>query len=124
MSNPDQVLLADDYPSHLETVAGIFKAFDFEVTAVSDGIIAVAMIETLERLRLVLTDFEMPGMNGVEVLRTIKKTGVLRALMSARIGTDRTFDESLRQQCQPDWLLAKPLTLSKMRELIARLRPK
>lgn len=67
-----KIILADDHPMMLE---GLRKLLDpqFEVVAVAmDG---YALLEAAERLRpdLVITDIFMPGMNGLEVTRQLRR---------------------------------------------------
>src|SRR5262245_42339286 len=69
-----RILIADDSPAEterirktVETLAGV------EVVAVEDGATAVSECKR-SRVDLVLCDFEMPGLNGLQVVRLLRTT--------------------------------------------------
>jgi CheY-like chemotaxis protein len=62
-----QVLIVDDEPGMLETLAEILVAAGYTVTAVGDGESALAEIRT-GRYDVVVMDVRMPGRDGVSVL--------------------------------------------------------
>src|SRR4051794_28982781 len=62
-----QVLIVDDEPGMLETLADILNAAGYTVTAVGDGDQALAEIRT-GRYDVVVMDVRMPGRDGVSVL--------------------------------------------------------
>lgn len=62
-----QVLIVDDEPGMLETLADILDAAGYTVTAVGDGEAALAEIRT-GRYDVVVMDVRMPGRDGVSVL--------------------------------------------------------
>src|SRR5690348_1454432 len=70
--SPLRVLIVDDEPLGRERVAGLLrKQHDVEIVgAVGDGISAVEAIRSLAPA-LVFLDVQMPGMTGLEVVRTI-----------------------------------------------------
>jgi len=72
-SQPSRILLVDDEPLLLKSCKALLEMSGFVVTTASDG------IETLEFLTqrpedfdLLLLDLNMPGMNGIEVMKTLK----------------------------------------------------
>jgi DNA-binding NarL/FixJ family response regulator len=67
-----RLVLADDNPSSLQTLTTILsRRFDI-IAAVTDGISAFHSIVDLSPDVAVL-DLEMPGMNGIEVTRELRK---------------------------------------------------
>ena len=62
-----EVLIVDDEPGMLETLADILGAAGYAVTAVGDGDKALAEILT-GRYDVVVMDVRMPGRDGVSVL--------------------------------------------------------
>ncbi|HET6818863.1 MAG TPA: response regulator [Mycobacteriales bacterium] len=65
--NGREVLIVDDEPGMLETLADILDAAGYTVTAVGDGEKALAEIRT-GRYDVVVMDVRMPGRDGVSVL--------------------------------------------------------
>jgi CheY-like chemotaxis protein len=123
ITQPNRILVADDNQTFLDTVAEVFERRHFSVEAVTNGRVAAELIATLEHLRLVITDHNMPGMSGVDVLRIARETRpmALRVLMSSEIGQDTDFDASLSKQCEPHELIKKPVLMSVLIGLIDRI---
>ena len=66
-----KILIVDDFPVIRETLPKILGKFGFDAVAVSSG------YEALEYLRvnsvdMVITDFSMPGMSGLDLLDAVK----------------------------------------------------
>ena len=66
------IMIVDDEPSILKSLSGILLDEDFEVITASNGYEALKMIEE-ESPDLVLLDIWMPGIDGIETLKEIKK---------------------------------------------------
>jgi serine phosphatase RsbU (regulator of sigma subunit) len=69
----ERILIVDDAPAVLQSVAEILKGRGYQLSAAAGGAQA---LELLGRLRpdLILLDVMMPGMDGVETCRRIKET--------------------------------------------------
>ena len=68
---PIRVLVADDEPAIRNLVAATLAPQGYEVTTVRDGDEAKALLER-EPFEVVITDYRMPGLNGIDVLRFAK----------------------------------------------------
>jgi CheY-like chemotaxis protein len=68
-----RILLADDDEVLRAVQADFLKRFGFEVYAAEDGQAAIKLL-TQKPVDLVITDMVMPGSDGVEVIRHIRKT--------------------------------------------------
>ncbi len=66
------ILIVDDEPSILRTLSGLLSDEGFEVRTASNGYEALKFIEA-ESPDLVLLDIWMPGIDGIETLKEIKK---------------------------------------------------
>ena len=73
------VLIVDDDPLNRSMLSMSLKSEGHDVLEVVDGRDAIAMLER-ETVDLVLTDIEMPEMDGYEVLRHRAKDDALRAI--------------------------------------------
>ena len=69
MSAP-RVLIVDDEPDMLENCSRILSRGGYACTTAGDGAAALAILER-ERPDLLLTDFKMPGMDGLTLLRRV-----------------------------------------------------
>jgi len=66
------ILVVDDEPSILQTLSGLLSDEGFEVTTAANGYEALKLIEA-DSPDLVLLDIWMPGIDGIETLKEIKK---------------------------------------------------
>jgi two-component system nitrogen regulation response regulator NtrX len=69
---PTTILVVDDEPQILQVVAGILQDEGFEVLTASDGETALKLAAE-EAPDLVLLDIALPGQDGLEVLKEVKR---------------------------------------------------
>lgn len=72
MSGSNKILIVDDEPSMLITLTDILIISGYNVSTVEDGYQALELVKK-EKYAVVLMDFNMPGMNGVETFNEIAK---------------------------------------------------
>ena len=70
--NKIKLLLVDDEIKFLQSITGRLKLKDFEVIAASTGREAIAAAEK-ELFDVAVVDFQMPGMDGTQVLKALKE---------------------------------------------------
>lgn len=114
---PARILLADDNADMRDYVKRLLTQ-RYEVEAVADGVVALAAIRQ-NLPDLVLTDVMMPGMDGFELLRSLRSDPTTQEipiiLLSARAGEEARI-EGL--EAGADDYLIKPFSA---RELLARV---
>lgn len=66
------ILVVDDEPNYLIVLSELLKDEGFEVFTASSGVEGLKIIEDVD-LDVVITDMQMPGMNGLEFLIEVKK---------------------------------------------------
>lgn len=66
------VLLIDDAPFFRNMLAPVLKAAGYAVTSVESGPLALAVLESGRRFDVVITDLEMPGMDGFELASAVR----------------------------------------------------
>ena len=110
------VLVADDDPRHAEGIRRYLVAAGHETIVVHDG---RAALDTARRHRpdLLVLDVMMPGLDGLQVCRTLRQeSDVLVLMLTARSAED---DLLLGLELGADDYLTKPFS---PRELVARIR--
>lgn len=67
-----RILIADDEPHFLETTAELLQRDGYECRTANDGAEALALV-VAEQFDLLITDLEMPGNSGLELVRTVAR---------------------------------------------------
>ena len=118
-----KVLVVDDVPSARKMFAATLGSFSFRVTCVDSGKTALEAIETApvdDPYRLVLMDYMMPGMNGIEASRRIKKLpqrgDVTTLIMVTAYGREEVMQQA--EDVGIDGFLNKPVTPSTLLDTI------
>jgi DNA-binding response OmpR family regulator len=115
------VMVVDDDPLLVEHIALTLRDVGYEVTPVEDGEAALYMLPDLE-LDLIVLDLNMPGMNGMEVLRHLKAEKATAAIPVMML-TGSTDAENVKKALElgaRDYI-AKPFEASKLLTRIEKL---
>ena len=116
MSEKQRILLVDDDPNISHLVRLYLEKEGFEVTESARGDDALVTFQQSVP-DLVLLDVMLPGMDGLQVLREIRKTSKAPVIMlTAR---DETFDKVLGLELGADDYITKPF---ETKELVARVK--
>jgi two-component system, NtrC family, nitrogen regulation response regulator NtrX len=84
------IMIVDDEPSILQSLQGLLSDEGFEVTTASNGYEALQRIQT-ETPDLILLDIWMPGLDGLETLKEVKKDNPhIQVIMITGHGTIET----------------------------------
>lgn len=116
-----RILLVDDAEAALEAFASLLRLEGAEVTAVANGIDALAAVET-GAFDLILSDVAMPGMDGyqlIEALRRDARTALVPAI--ALTGFGRPQDAQRALAAGFDAHIAKPIVVEELFHTIKRL---
>ncbi|MBA4505037.1 MtrAB system response regulator MtrA [Corynebacterium sanguinis] len=113
---PHRILVVDDDPAINEMLTIVLESEGFETQSVTDGAAAVPAFNDYDP-DIVLLDLMLPGMNGVDICREIRKVSAVPIVMLTA-KTD-TVDVVLGLESGADDYITKPF---KPKELIARIR--
>lgn len=113
-------LLVDDSKVARLVMGRALESLGFSVTTATSGFEALALLESNGSVDVVLIDWNMPGMEGPELVRLIRSrpeyAGISLILCSA---TEEAASRSVARDAGSDEYLTKPFTSD---ELAARLR--
>jgi CheY-like chemotaxis protein len=95
-SNPPLILVVEDDPRSQELMKIILRLAGFEVVVAGEPQEAIAQLATV-RPALVLVDYVMPGMNGIEFCRWVRlqpEHAALRLVLLTGMDSDETRAEA------------------------------
>ncbi|WFS62758.1 transporter substrate-binding domain-containing protein [Pseudodesulfovibrio thermohalotolerans] len=110
-----KILVVDDNLTSREILSGILRSFDFKVDTVSGAAEALDRLEAAEPpYRLVLMDWRMPGMDGIEASRRIKENRHLKDTPTIIMITAYGREEVMQQadNLGLEGILLKPVSQS------------
>ena len=116
MKDKPYILLVDDDPSISQLVQLYLEKEGYEVKTAARGDDALTLFRKLPP-DLILLDVMLPGMDGWQVLKAIRKSsGIPIIMLTAK---DETFDKVLGLELGADDYVTKPF---EMKELMARVK--
>jgi len=118
------VLIVDDSPVMRAFIRRVMALSGFELREcleASNGLEALTQLGE-HRVDVILTDINMPTMNGEELLRRLGTDGVLRSVPTLVISTDATRDRILRMLALgAEGYMTKPFSPETLREELERV---
>jgi len=105
-----KILVVDDEPKIQEIIKrGLARLGEFSIETASDGLEAIEKIDK-DVFDLILTDLKMPGMDGIELLKTVKGTRPeIMVIMMTAHGSIETAVEAMKLGA--DDYVTKPIAL-------------
>lgn len=120
-----RVLVVDDNASAREILSSMARSFGVEVDVAQSGRAALAMLVDAEAKALpydlVLMDWRMPGMDGVETVRQMQAAKLAHTpsvIMVTAFGREEAREEASRHGIQLPVVLTKPVTPSTLLEAL------
>lgn len=118
------VLLVDDSPTVLLTLSALLADAGHPVETARSAEEALATLEELPPLKMMITDYHMPGRNGVDLIRAARRMSPYRRMPALLLTT-----ESQQEKCSEaraagacGWLV-KPVAGERLVDLIRQLAP-
>ena len=118
-----RILLVDDSVSVRKVVGRMLSSAGFEVVTAVDGVEALACLRDAS-FSLVITDLEMPRLNGFELIQQLRDREAWKALPIVVL-TTRVGERHVRvaQELGATGFLSKPVVQERLVSLVRRLCP-
>jgi two-component system, chemotaxis family, chemotaxis protein CheY len=116
------ILVVDDYKTMVRIVRNLLHQLGFEdVDEANDGASALAKLRA-RRFGLVISDWAMEPMNGLELLQQVRSDPELKALPFIMITAENRRDRVAKaEQAGANGYIVKPFTAETLNERIARV---
>ena len=92
-----RILIVDDDALFRESLAGNLAHIDFAVEEAGGGADALSRLQSGTTPDLILLDWKMPGMNGIEVLRQLREARILVPVLFLTVLSDEMYEEAALQ---------------------------
>lgn len=118
------VLIVEDIATEAFTLRKVLERADYQVTLATTGQEALRLL-AMREFRLVITDIDMPGMDGYEMCLAIKdslRTRTIPVILLTTLSSPANILQGLK--CKADYYLTKPYTpqllLARVQTLLER----
>ncbi len=117
MSTPIRVLVAEDEPATAHLLRAALRRGGYACTVVGDG------ARALERLRqggvdVLLTDWLMPGLNGIDLIREVRRHVRPPPLVVMVTSIDTDAGRSVAMMAGADEFIAKPVSADRLLRVV------
>jgi two-component system chemotaxis response regulator CheY len=118
------VLIVDDSATMRQMVNFTLTGAGFTVVEAGDGADAVKKLTAGTKPHLVITDLNMPNMDGISLIKEIRKMGALKFTPILMLTTESTDDKKKEGQAAgaTGWIV-KPFNPEQMLKVITKVLP-
>lgn len=111
------ILVVDDRPVQLKSIKRGLAIHGFRVVEARGGPDALEHIYKNPEIELVLTDFSMPGMNGIELLINIRRSNpTIPVILMTAFGEKGLKAKAMHHGC--NGFIEKPFDMDQLLEII------
>ena len=118
------ILLVDDSQTMLTSISGVLKKAGIASATATSGERALDMVNGGLSPCLVITDYHMPGMNGVELIGKLRRAAATRFVPMLVLTTDSEGQkrQSAKAAGATGWLV-KPVDAAALLQVVKQLVP-
>ncbi len=116
---PEDVLVIDDNPINLKLLAFVLSCEGYRVRAAADAEEALEALKTF-RPRLILTDLQLPGMDGLALTRKLKADPAMKGVVIVAVTAyAMKGDDGKALSAGCDGYITKPIDTAALPAIIA-----
>jgi two-component system chemotaxis response regulator CheY len=116
-------LVVDDFATMRRIVRNLLKEIGFSnVEEAEDGVMALNMLKASDNFEFVVSDINMPNMNGFELLRQIRAEPALKGLPVLMVTAEAKKEDIINAaQCGANGYIVKPFTKATLEEKLLKI---
>lgn len=117
-----KILIVDDFSTMRRIIKNLLRDLGFSNThEADDGQTALPMLRNGD-FQFLVTDWNMPGMNGIDLLRAVRADEKLRALPVLMVTAEAKRDQIIEAaQAGVNGYVVKPFTAQALKEKIEKI---
>ncbi|MGN0921768.1 MAG: chemotaxis response regulator CheY [Cellvibrio sp.] len=122
MNKNMKILIVDDFSTMRRIIKNLLRDLGFSNTyEADDGVTALPMLKNGD-FDFLITDWNMPGMSGIDLLRTVRADEKLGALPVLMVTAEAKRDQIIEAaQAGVNGYVVKPFTAQALQEKIAKI---
>lgn len=115
MKKNPKVLIADDETNIRNFLGELLEFHDMSVLIAEDGAAAWTLLQTNQDVDIVISDIYMPKLNGVELMKRIRKSYPgLPVILITAYSKDNKFLRKEGETVEPDGFFQKPFDIQSL----------
>ena len=122
MNSNMKILIVDDFSTMRRIIKNLLRDLGFNNTAeADDGKTALPMLQAGD-FDFLITDWNMPGMTGIELLKAVRADGKLATLPVLMVTAEQKRDQIVEAaQAGVNGYIVKPFTAATLKEKIDKI---
>lgn len=117
-----QILVVDDFSTMRRIVKNVLRELGFNnIKEAEDGAPALQVLKT-SKIDFVITDWNMPGMTGLDLLKAIRADANLKAMPVLMVTAEAKREQIIEAaQCGVNGYVVKPFTAQTLKEKMEKV---
>lgn len=122
MNKNMKILIVDDFSTMRRIIKNLLRDLGFDNTEeADDGTTALPMLQA-ERFDFLITDWNMPGMQGIDLLKAVRTDTQLQSLPVLMVTAESKRDQIVEAaQAGVNGYVVKPFTAATLEEKISKI---
>lgn len=125
MDKQIKILIVDDFATMRKVIRNLLKQLGYEnIVEAEDGVAALRILRS-QKIDLVISDWNMPNMTGLELLKEVRADGELKATPFLMVTAEALQDNVIAAvKAGVSNYIVKPFTAEVLNEKIAKILEK